>query len=594
MDETSANVLDLAWDEARFVDPDTADDWVYEFTDALRGMYPAEAGRLRDAARYDFASYRDRPAEYIREVLKKEPTPKQVEIAQLLKQPPYKVIAVSANNVGKTHVAGSLINWFYDCYDPSICISTAPTERHVKEVLWKEVRSQRTTTWDFRGDRVPELYDHQDHYAKGYTGRDAEAFHGRHPEHLFIILDEATALEQFVWQGVKSMFKRTGKHHLLALLNPTDTTSAAYAECESRDLKGMPNYHVVRLSALDHPNIIAQLKGAKEPHIPGAVDLDQLDEWFGDYEKFEPIHPDDFQLGDVLWPPTWADIHGALERYGGVRLCLRATPEGQSRVLGLWPTSTPGAVWSDIAWKSATRELDGLEPLPILWRRPPQIGCDVATGTSDRSDKTEIIAQIEGCALEHVVGSGWDHMRSALQLKELAIKYAHLFNERRPQDVPYLAPEGVAINVDDGGPGGGVVSILKTMGYRAVPVNVTTSARKPEKYPIMRDELWFTVPLAARTSLIDISRLSFKSKMELRRQALAVRWKPDIHGRRKVEPKPETKKRIGRSPDSMDALNLSYYSSPLPANNGIEIVSTFTGPMPGQQEQPPGPINHGK
>jgi hypothetical protein len=52
--------------------------------------------------------------------------------------------------------------------------------------------------------------------------------------------------------------------------------------------------------------------------------------------------------------------------------------------------------------------------------------------------------------------------------------------------------------------------------------------------------------------------LSREAILELKRQALAPTWKVDGQGRRVVESKDETKKRIKRSPDDMDALNLAY------------------------------------
>ncbi len=42
---------------------------------------------------------------------------------------------------------------------------------------------------------------------------------------------------------------------------------------------------------------------------------------------------------------------------------------------------------------------------------------------------------------------------------------------------------------------------------------------------------------------------------------MAPTWKLDSQGRRVVEPKQDTKKRLKRSPDDMDALNLAYASA---------------------------------
>ena len=44
---------------------------------------------------------------------------------------------------------------------------------------------------------------------------------------------------------------------------------------------------------------------------------------------------------------------------------------------------------------------------------------------------------------------------------------------------------------------------------------------------------------------------------------MAPAWDLDAQGRRKVEPKDETKEKIGRSPDDADAFLLAYYDAPL-------------------------------
>lgn len=578
--------------------------WALHLRDALIGMYPEDVGRLRDHRAIDFGQYRDAPVAYIREVLKAPVVqPVQERICELMLTPPHRVIVVSANNIGKSWLAGALTNWRYDCFDPGVTITTAPTKRDVEDVLWGQVRAQRRTRWDFKGDRKPELWDRPDHYAKGYTGTSVEAFHGRHERYMMFLLDEAIKLKTFVWTGIKSMFRPGGKHLLAAFLNPTDTTAPVYAECSS------PNYHVIHLSALDHPNVLANLRGADEDVIEGAVNCDMLAGWFQDELWFEPVRVEDFQLGDVVWPPPWLDrevaegrlppavLQRALERWGrdGKRFCVRPGPEGQARVLGIWPSATPGAVWSDLAWKCATRELPGMERLPIRWRRVPQIGCDVARGTSDKADKTEIIVQIEGVAVEHFAAAGWETTRTFSFLMELADKWARIFNTRRdPRITPETRPQLIPIKVDDGGLGGGVVDMLKGRGYGVVPINASTASVAPHRYPRMRDQLWFAVPLAARRGEIDISRLTKRSRLELRNQAMGVQWKPDEHGRRKVEPKEKTKERLLRSPDGMDALNLAYCAATPPAAAAPHVIYSYQGPLPSGQPQQPGPFSGGK
>ena len=87
--------------------------------------------------------YQTDPASYAVEVLKVIWWQKQIEIAQALLTPPHRVLVKACHKVGKTHLAGGLVNWWYDCFDPGLALTTAPTERQVKDLLWKEVRVQR-------------------------------------------------------------------------------------------------------------------------------------------------------------------------------------------------------------------------------------------------------------------------------------------------------------------------------------------------------------------------------------------------------------------------------------------------------------------
>src|SRR5262245_14606043 len=76
----------------------------------------------------------------------------------------------------------------------------------------------------------------------------------------------------------------------------------------------------------------------------------------------------------------------------------------------------------------------------------------------------------------------------------------------------------------------------------------------------------------ARKGLVCLGQLGKDTLARMQQQALAPTWKLDSAGRRLVEPKEETKKKLRRSPDDMDALNLCYYPAshnttpaPLPA-----------------------------
>src|SRR5687767_6829393 len=86
--------------------------------------------------------YEEDPEGYARDILDVIWWDKQLEVVRALQTPPYRVLVKASHKVGKTHLGGGLVNWWYDVHDPGLCLTTAPTDRQVKDLLWKEVRVQ--------------------------------------------------------------------------------------------------------------------------------------------------------------------------------------------------------------------------------------------------------------------------------------------------------------------------------------------------------------------------------------------------------------------------------------------------------------------
>jgi hypothetical protein len=84
----------------------------------------------------------------------------------------------------------------------------------------------------------------------------------------------------------------------------------------------------------------------------------------------------------------------------------------------------------------------------------------------------------------------------------------------------------------------------------------------------------------ARVGEIDVSRLSADWQDELGRQAKSAGYSLDGRGRRVVDPKDKLKEKLGRSPDSCDAFNLSYYVAN-PPGAGPSITTSRSSPLGG-------------
>jgi len=413
-----------------------------------------------------------------------------------------------------------------------VTISTAPTQAQVVDVLWKEVRAQRRGRPGLQ-PKAPRLETSADHFAVGYTARDDASFQGRHADHVLIVFDECVGVDAVFWDAAEGMM--TGPNCLwLAICNPTDTASRAYEE----ELKG--KFHVITISALDHPNILAELRGDPAP-FPAAVKLEWVDERVAEW--CTPLARGDQRSGDIEWPP-------------GSEHWFRPGPLFESRVMGRWPSQSATSVWSDAMWQQC------LEPKPEP-REPAVIGCDVARFGDDY---TSVIVRRGACVLHHETHNGWPTDQTAGRLKALCAEYACGSN-----------PRDVTVNVDSDGVGGAVLD--QSDGFRFVECSAAARAQEPDSYPNRRSEAWFAVAQRASERRLDLSRLPDSSRSLLRRQAMAPTWKLDSQGRRVVEPKADTKKRLGRSPDDMDALNLAFASAPSVKLEwlGANVVSSQDG-----------------
>lgn len=485
--------------------------------------------------------YRDDPVAYAHEVLGVEYIwDRQAEIARALLKPPYKILVKSGHKVGKTFLSAWLINWWFDCFDPSAVISTAPTWEALCDTVWTEVRIQRMRAGlpdHFIGASAPVMRTNDEHFAKGLSTNRSEAFHGRHRERMLFVFDEATAIERPFWTVVKTMFKPQPGYGWICFFNPVTTDSYVYQECVTEE----SGWRVFDLSSMEHPNIKAQLAGLPPP-VPNAVTLGMVDGWVREWCR---------RLRDGE-PPLSTD----LEWRPGSGVWYRPEADFEARCLGKWPTQGVGSVWSDYLLSLIFEKF-----LPVPLFALPQIGCDVAR---QGDDHTAIHLRWGVSSLHHEAAKGWKTTETTGRLIELAREYAEMVNGMRRQDGsgrPMCKAEEIPIKVDDDGVGGGVTDRLVEQGYNAIPVRAGSRPMSMARYPNKRSELWFRTVKLAEAGEVNMGALPAEIKTRIRRQFMAPVWKLDSSGRREVEAKDRTKERIGRSPDDADAVNLAYYDS---------------------------------
>ncbi len=548
--------------------PSSPPSWLEQFARLSLQRWPEQARAAAGLApgRKGPKDYPTDPVGYARDILGiRTLTDEQKAILEHLLIPPFKVLVPSAHDVGKTFAAAVAANWWYDSFDPGVVISTAPTEKDVKQLLWSEIRMQRQRaglSLDFIGPAAAAMRSSEEHWAVGYTARKGESFQGRHRRRMLFIFDEANGIEPIYWQGTRSMFDPSLGHAWLSIYNPTTTTTQAYLEANSADPDGTPRWHLFRLSAADHPNLLAELEGRPKP-VPAAVSLAMFGEWLAEW--CEPVAPADRKATDFAWPPLeWCARHGREPKW------YRPGPIFQARALGLDPDAGDG-VWSPPLWEACVRGPAPPFPLAEL----PQLGIDTATGKGE--DYVGLHGRWGAVSVLHETSNTMDAARIFGRARECCAELASLANRHRPAGAAPVDPRQIPVKIDDDGTGNAVCAFLRREGFAVVAVGAGTRALQPDRYPRKRDELWFQLAEKARQGGVYLGGLDRAALRRMRQQLLAVAWEMDASGRRAVEPKDKTREKIGRSPDDADCFNLSHYEPAALAPEGVEPEAAHGG-----------------
>lgn len=514
----------------------------------IRRLYPRSAIRVitnTSAVVEDrMAKYKFDPVGYANDILGVQLTPDQESILRAL---PGRVKVNSGHNVGKTFLSAVALNWWFDTRNPGVVITTAPTERDVVDLLWTEVRIQRASAGlssSFSGPRSAEMYDTPEHWAKGYTARKGESFQGRHRTSMMFIFDESEGVDSIYWLTTGTMFKPNEDHAWLAIGNPVTTSSQSYLEDMAVAPDGSPKWKQFTLSCLNHPNVLAELRGEPLP-IPNAVSLAQVEQWI--QELTTPVdRVEDRQPGDIEWPP-------------GSGKFIRPGPIFKGRVLGVRPTEGVDTVWSLSIWEKAITPR--WTPADV-WAR----GCGITIGVDASGygdDDTGFHVRSGPLSVHHESRNGWGPDRAAGRLKELCREWADWYNSLATDPRPPLKPENVDCVMEfDGGYGVGVHSHRQEYyRWRGITAGSKSDKFDPNGKPMyanVRAELWFESAALASRGMMDLSRLTQASKDKLRLQLLTPFWENMGDGSRLVEPKKKVKERLGRSPDDADALIICH------------------------------------
>lgn len=336
----------------------------------------------------------------------------------------------SCHGPGKSFTASGAGAWWLDVHPPgeAFLITTAPTDKQVKNVLWRELRRRHKEagmggriTLDAQWYQGVKLVDEE---IIG-TGRkpqdyDPDAFQGIHAKYVLILIDEACGVPKQLFDALETLM--TNEYaRMLAIGNPDDPTS--YFEMICRPGSG---WNVIPIPAFCTPNFTG------EP-VPAEVAED---------------------LTSKMW------VEERRKKWGVT------SPLYISKVLAKFPEiSSDTLITPRMVRDAQERSLPGLEY--------GQYGADVARFGPDetavyrnRGGRLRLVYRAHQQAL--------DRTRGAFQM---------LLLQHGANYVPMF--------VDVIGIGGGVVDEMHALGFEVVGINVAHVADDPKRFANKRAEMYW-------------------------------------------------------------------------------------------------------
>ena len=203
---------------------------------------------------HDQRCIRAKPINFATSILGVRPWDKQAEILEALRTND-QVAVRSCNGAGKTFTAAVAIIWWLMSYDNAVVITTAPSERQVREILWRELRRLYMPLRDIIGGKLTRtrLEISPTRYAYGFSTNTEDRFQGFHSGNILVIVDEASGVDEFIYNAIDGV-TTANNSKLLLIGNPHGYAGTFYDAFH----KNRTQFHTVHISAFDLPAFKAQ------------------------------------------------------------------------------------------------------------------------------------------------------------------------------------------------------------------------------------------------------------------------------------------------------------------------------------------------
>jgi len=219
---------------------------------------------------------RNDPVWFAEKVLGQKLWQKQKDIYLSVKNN-HETVVRSCNASGKTFTAAGIVHWWLCSYPDAVVITTAPTGRQVKEVLWRDIRLACEGKDLYPKDAVMQTQINlgSKWFAIGLSTDEADKFQGYHSPHLMVVVDEASGISEEIFEAMDGL----KPERVLMLGNPLRLSGRFANSFKS------PYVSKMVISAFDTPNL-----QSGENLIPGLVNTEDVERYAHRYGEDSDVY----------------------------------------------------------------------------------------------------------------------------------------------------------------------------------------------------------------------------------------------------------------------------------------------------------------
>jgi len=444
----------------------------------------------------------------------------------------------AAHGVGKSFIASRIVHYNTIALE-SETITTAPTFRQVKNVLWKEVRKLHGKVKSrLPADCGQVFLRSGEGSAFGFTAQhnSTDAFQGVHAAGLTVIIDEACGISHEIDNGATACAVDAAGA-ILRIGNPTDPNTAFGKSCR---LNGS-----IRIPVWNHPNVAwAYSDGNLHKHVAAQIGLNggkcwKRSQWQGELKNLKDPVPGAVSI-------EWIE-----------KIRHKFTEDStywQSRVNAYFPDNASDGI-IPYSWLIEARARYDRDP--AYWDNLAsgyywQLGLDVADGGGDRHSLATWRSPFVLYDVEEIIPRG--DREDTMRIAGIASNRIRSFKT-------------ATIAVDNLGVGAGTLGSLIRDGFLAYPctysASPTTAPDDGIGYVNLKAQLYWELRESLKAGEVAIAPMDEEIERTLFEELAAIRYDVRTNGLIFCEEKKKVKQQLGRSPDLADAVVIARSISPL-------------------------------